>query len=70
MVRKSRQHRDEILEDLHNQYMDDLTNSELPESIASMYGFSPLSISFSEEGDTPPPGQEENPPAETKKKSK
>ena len=68
MVRKSRQHRDEILEDLHNQYVDDLTNSELPESIASMYGFSPLSISSLVEGEnTPPPGQDQNPPAKSKK---
>lgn len=47
MIRPSRQKRDEILEELHNQYLDDIRSSGLPLYLAlDIYGYTPLSVSF------------------------
>jgi hypothetical protein len=70
MIRKSRQKRDKILEDLHNQYINDPNNSGFTESITSMYGYSPLCVSLSQERDTPALDHNKKQAARSRKKSK
>jgi hypothetical protein len=62
MIRKSRQTRDELLEEQHQRWLETIRDSELPVSLASsIYSFSPLSV---EVGQTPPPGREKKSPAD------